>query len=76
VVYRCGWGSGAIFFAERFPKSEITAISNSRTQKEYIDSVAQSKVLENLKVITGDVVEYEFERDSFDRMVSIELSST
>lgn len=70
---RCGWGSGALYFAELFPKSKITAFSNSRTQKEYIDGKANSKGLDNLHVITGDVVEYEFQQESFDRALSIEL---
>ncbi|RTE70110.1 hypothetical protein BHE90_015505 [Fusarium euwallaceae] len=69
----CGWGSGAIYFAEKLPNSHITAFSNSRTQKEYIDSVAKEKGIANLEVITGDVVDYEFEPESFDRVVSIEL---
>lgn len=55
------------------PNSQITAFSNSKTQKEYIDSQAATKGLKNLKVITGDVVDYEFEPESFDRVVSIEL---
>ncbi|KAI2641787.1 S-adenosyl-L-methionine-dependent methyltransferase [Hypomontagnella submonticulosa] len=69
----CGWGSGALYFAEMFPKSQVTAFSNSRTQKEYIDSKAKVKGLTNLTVITGDVVDYEFKKQSFDRVVSIEL---
>ncbi len=56
-----------------FPNSKITAFSNSRTQKEYIETQAKVKRLRNLEVITGDVVEYEFEKASFDRVVSIEL---
>ncbi|KAI1468509.1 S-adenosyl-L-methionine-dependent methyltransferase [Daldinia caldariorum] len=68
----CGWGSGALYFAQMFPKSEITAFSNSRTQKEYIDGKAREKGLMNLTVITGDIVDYEFEKESFDRVVSIE----
>ncbi|KAL8944416.1 MAG: hypothetical protein Q9216_000467 [Gyalolechia sp. 2 TL-2023] len=69
----CGWGSAALYFAESFPRSRITAFSNSRTQKKYIDQQASSKGLGNLKVITGDIVDYTFEPDSFDRVVSIEL---
>ncbi|KAH7152533.1 S-adenosyl-L-methionine-dependent methyltransferase [Dactylonectria estremocensis] len=69
----CGWGSGALYFAEMLPQSQITAFSNSRTQKEYIDSVAKAKGLTNLNVITGNIVDYEFEAESFDRVVSIEL---
>ncbi|KAM0324203.1 hypothetical protein ACHAQA_008397 [Verticillium albo-atrum] len=69
----CGWGSGALYFAEVLPGAKITAFSNSKTQKDYIDAKAQEKGLTNLTVITGNVVDYEFEAKSFDRVVSIEL---
>lgn len=69
----CGWGSGALYFAEIFPNAKVTAFSNSRTQKAYIDKEAESKGLSNLRVITGDIVDYEFEIEAFDRVVSIEL---
>ena len=69
----CGWGSSALYFAEIFPTAEIVAFSNSRTQKEYIEAQACSKGLNNLTVITGDVVDYQFEAGSFDRVISIEL---
>jgi len=39
----------------------------------YIDSKAEEKGLKNLAVITGNVVDYEFEKESFDRVVSIEV---
>jgi cyclopropane fatty-acyl-phospholipid synthase-like methyltransferase len=69
----CGWGSASLYFAEKYPNSQITAFSNSRTQKEFIDSVAASKGFQNLTVITGDVVDYTFEASVYDRVVSIEL---
>ncbi|KAI0167037.1 S-adenosyl-L-methionine-dependent methyltransferase [Hypoxylon sp. FL1284] len=69
----CGWGSAALYFAEVFPRSHVTAFSNSRSQKEHIDARARDKGLANLTVVTGDVVDYEFEKESFDRVVSIEL---
>lgn len=72
--FRCGWGSGALYFAEVLPNSKITAFSNSRTQKLYIDEKAKEKGLNNLTVITGNVVDYEFDKESFDRVVSIEVS--
>lgn len=56
------------------PKSKVTAFSNSKTQKQYIDGKAKENGLTNLTVITGDVVDYEFEPESFDRVVSIEVS--
>lgn len=51
----CGWGSGALYYAEKLPRSRITAFSNSRTQKEYIDAQAKARGLTNLCVVTGDV---------------------
>ncbi len=69
----CGWGSCSLFFAEKLPKAHITAFSNSRTQKAYIDEQAKKRGLANVTVITGNVVDYEFEPESFDRVVSIEV---
>lgn len=57
-----------------FPRAKITAFSNSKTQKLYIDEQAKERGLENIEVITGDAVDYEFEPESFDRVVSIEVS--
>ncbi len=64
-----------MYFAEVLPNSKITAFSNSRTQKIYIDGKAKEKGLKNLTVITGNVTDYEFEPESFDRVVSIEVCS-
>ncbi|KAI9826876.1 MAG: hypothetical protein M1832_005815 [Thelocarpon impressellum] len=69
----CGWGSGALYFAEIFPNSKITAFSNSRTQKTYIDGEVEKKGLRNLTVVTGDAKDYDFGEALFDRVVSIEL---
>ncbi|KAK0517915.1 hypothetical protein OC834_002853, partial [Tilletia horrida] len=69
----CGWGSLCLFLAEKYPNSKIRALSNSRTQKVYIDGVAKRKGFANLEVFTGDVRTYEFEDGSFDRILSIEM---
>ncbi|KAK0551356.1 hypothetical protein OC846_003317 [Tilletia horrida] len=69
----CGWGSLCLFLAEKYPGSKIKALSNSRTQKIYIDSVAKSKGFTNLEVFTGDVRTYEFSDATFDRILSIEM---
>jgi cation-transporting P-type ATPase 13A2 len=55
------------------PNSRVTAFSNSRTQKIYIEQKAKEKGLKNLTVVTGNVVDYEFENEAFDRVVSIEV---
>jgi cation-transporting ATPase 13A2 len=59
--------------AELSPSSKITTFSNSRTQRAYIEGEAPQRGLSNLKVITGDVVMYDFEPETFDRAISIEL---
>ena len=64
----CGWGSFALFAAERFPKARITAVSNSRLQREWIEARAPA----NVEVVTADVSELVLDR-RFDRVVSIEM---
>jgi len=73
---RCGWGSLSLYLAQIFPNAKITAFSNSRTQKQYIDSIATSKGFKNLEVITGDIATWEAPatlQSTYDRVVSIEL---
>jgi cyclopropane-fatty-acyl-phospholipid synthase len=68
----CGWGSWALWMAERFPRSEIAAVSNSRTQKAFIDSRIRERGLRNLEVTTCDMNSFATDR-SFDRVVSVEM---
>lgn len=70
----CGWGSLSLWMARHYPKSAITVVSNSRTQKAYIDAQAAERGLHNLSVITCDVNQLEFPPDTrFDRVVSVEM---
>lgn len=69
----CGWGSLSLFMAECYPTSRITAVSNSRTHKEYIDSRINVMGLTNLQVITADINDFEAPAASFDRVVTVEL---
>ena len=69
----CGWGSLSLYMAENFPNANITVVSNSATQRAYIEQQAQTKQLTNLKVITCDVNVLEFEAARFDRVVSVEM---
>ena len=69
----CGWGSLSLFLAERFPGSRITGVSNSRTQKEFIDSEAARRGLSNLAIITCDMNTFDIDAGRFDRVVSIEM---
>lgn len=68
----CGWGSLTLFMAERFPHSTITAVSNSRPQRLYIEAQAAERSLGNIHVITADM--NNFMADGiYDRVVSIEM---
>jgi cyclopropane-fatty-acyl-phospholipid synthase len=69
----CGWGSLSLWMAEHYPKSSITAVSNSRTQKRFIDSRAAERGIKNLEVITCDVNHLELQSGRFDRVVSVEM---
>ncbi len=51
----CGWGSLSLWMAEKYPAARITAVSNSRTQKEHIDREARTRGISNLTVITQDM---------------------
>lgn len=68
----CGWGSLSLEMARKFPRSQITAVSNSRTQKVWIDQVASAEGLTNLRVITANIENYE-PGMIFDRVVSVEM---
>jgi cyclopropane-fatty-acyl-phospholipid synthase len=69
----CGWGSLCLTNAEKFPNARITAISNSRTQKEFIDATAQARGLTNLEIITCDINAFDIAPAQFDRVVSVEM---
>lgn len=69
----CGWGSLCLYNAEKFPRAQITAISNSRTQKEYIDAEARRRGLTNLTIVTCDINAFDTAPGQFDRVVSVEM---
>lgn len=68
----CGWGSLSLWMAEHYPESQITSISNSNSQREYIESQCVHRGLTNLKVITCDINRFD-PTDTFDRIVSVEM---
>ena len=64
----CGWGSLSLYMARRFPRSRIVAVSNSATQRIFIESRRPA----NLEVRTADMNEFDPGR-RFDRIVSVEM---
>jgi cyclopropane-fatty-acyl-phospholipid synthase len=71
----CGWGSLTLWMAERYPASRITALSNSRSQHEFIAAEAVRRGLANVRVVTCDVNDFSVaaSQPRFDRIVSVEM---
>ena len=68
----CGWGSLSLWMAQSLPGSRITAVSNSSSQRAYIEQQAATLGLSNLRVITADMNDFRPDGD-FDRVVSVEM---
>lgn len=68
----CGWGSLTLFMAERFPKAQIVAVSNSAPQRLHIEARARSAGLTNIEIVTADMNDFGPAR-RFDRIVSVEM---
>ncbi len=69
----CGWGSLTLWMAERYPNAQITAVSNSNSQREYILGQCRARGLINVTVLTRDVNHLMLDAETFDRCVSIEM---
>lgn len=69
----CGWGSLTLWMAEHYPNARITAVSNSRPQREHIETQCLARGFGNVEVITRDVNRLQLPDAGFDRCVSIEM---
>ncbi len=69
----CGWGSLTLWMAEKYPNANITAVSNSATQRLHIEAVCRERGWQHVKVITCDVNTLELDANQFDRVVSVEM---
>ena len=68
----CGWGALSLFLAEHLPASSILAVSNSHSQRAYVEAEALRRGYSNLQVVTADVNIFQPDR-AFDRIVSVEM---
>jgi cyclopropane-fatty-acyl-phospholipid synthase len=68
----CGWGSLCLWIAHRYPQCRIYAISNSQTQREYIQSCCQRLELCNIEVAMTNIKDFDSMR-RFDRVLSVEM---
>ncbi len=68
----CGWGSLTLFLASKYPNSTITGVSNSNSQREYIEKQAKERGLSNITIMTQDINQFDPGRQ-YDRIISIEM---
>jgi len=68
----CGWGSLSLWMARHYPAARIVAVSNSRSQREFIEFKARAEGLANLSVVTADMNAFA-PAETFDRIVSVEM---
>lgn len=68
----CGWGSLALWIAEWYPRCRVTAMSNSRSQGDFIREMARARGLDGVTVRTADLNDFGPGR-KFDRIVSVEM---
>ena len=68
----CGWGSLSLWMAETLPAARITAVSNSQSQRAYIEGQAAARGLTNLRIVTADMNDFSVDQRS-DRVVSVEM---
>jgi cyclopropane-fatty-acyl-phospholipid synthase len=68
----CGWGSLTLWNAAHYPNSRITAVSNSASQRRFIENRCRDLAFDNVRVITADMNHFSTDR-RFDRIVSVEM---
>lgn len=69
----CGWGSLTLHMAATYPNARIVAVSNSRSQRAHIVREAEIRGLDNLRVVTADMNDFQPPILRFDRIVSVEM---
>jgi len=72
-----GWGSLSLFNAETYPKLNFISFSNSESQVDYINKIAEKKGLTNLNAHVEDYQDFcsnhsKLEGKKFDRIFAIE----
>ncbi|EQA35885.1 cyclopropane-fatty-acyl-phospholipid synthase [Leptospira inadai serovar Lyme str. 10] len=68
----CGWGSLSLYIAEKYPGCRVMGVSNSKSQKVFIDGEAKKRGLRNLTILTMDMNVFKTSV-KFDRILSVEM---
>jgi cyclopropane-fatty-acyl-phospholipid synthase len=69
----CGWGSLTLWMAEKYPNARITGVSNSRTQREFLEAECARRGFSHVRILTADMNDFAAEPGAFDRVVSVEM---
>ena len=65
-----GWGSLSLWLAEKYPKSKIITMSNSKVQGDFIRGICTERKIKNLTPKTADVNKFK-PKNQFDRILTI-----
>jgi len=68
----CGWGALSLWIARHYPESTITVVSNSASQRAFIERRRDQRGITNLTVVTADMNDFDTS-ERFDRVVSLEM---
>ena len=70
----CGWGSLTLYLLEAYPNMHVSCVSNSESQKEFIEGQARKRGFANrLTAIKCDINDFQLAENSFDRIMSLEM---
>ena len=45
----CGWGSLSLYLAQNYPNSKVTGVSNSNSQRKFIEQLAYERELKKFE---------------------------
>ena len=68
----CGWGSLALWIGQSYPRCRVLAVSNSSSQRQFIEEQCRQRDIENVEVTTRNVADLTLGR-KFHRAVSVEM---
>jgi cyclopropane-fatty-acyl-phospholipid synthase len=68
----CGWGSLSLWIAQRYPNCRVTAVSNSASQRRFIQHRARMRGIANINVVTADMNAFR-STNRYDRIISVEM---
>jgi cyclopropane-fatty-acyl-phospholipid synthase len=68
----CGWGSLTLWMAAHYPRSQIISVSNSNSQRKFIQKLCVERNIDNVEVITQDMNHFSTDK-RFHRIVSVEM---